>query len=1035
MSIFDRSELRALQPAATPAPAATPVFRAAPAASARAPAVIPSGAPRTRTNFDEAQMRTESGGRQLDSNGRPLVGRYRDGSTPAPGKEAYGAGQMQIATARETARINNIAWDQNRFMNDREYNLDLADAHMGNLLATYNGDRTLARAAYHSGEPIVNRAIARYGREGFAQGLGPEGRRYIQMGSDAGSGPSESRASGGAATAGVGNPTQFLEGLASQLAPETANSSGVRQNSSAIFGSDAAIKGAEGQLREETTQHRSEIDILNQVTQVAQAGAVEAMTQQVNDTRTISQQITQENQRMQERLNPVFQARGRIADQLDELATMNPLERSLRGVFDLNYDQEYLEGQLDRFDRTLEARSSDNEMMQSLHTVALGEINRRYAMDTAIPNLMVEQANADMGLTAMRIQNTAGMLGNLKDSINSESTIIAARANARGDMMNQLDTPTLVQLQQQAQSGSGTVSFNGVEFSEAELRQGVNQRNALELNMEGARNAMALGRMDMADRFATNITSSLTRSQIDAAIANGGIHEGIQLNQLELANAQQAAGERDQRTAQQVANAMPAKLALETATAYMQQATVNHTRSRQLLGDEAMRPSAGLVRIGADLTHRLAQATRDGAPPEVITELVRQIGVNSQAYNEQVDATILRSVGGDTIAAGFIGGFIRGVPLDSAASQNAMVHFAVKGTMPDGVAFSDSARQVFREYAAAVQTVREQAGSTRLSEDTLKQRVSAMMAERVPAIMGRQRHDEIYGALPEYARNIGNNFGNFPESQWASIRSSAALDAATAFATTLQTSRENVQTMVRTGQPIPGPDGPALFARFEEQYDKYNSFEMLSTVKLVDQQPQIVPGQRNSTLMIDMLRGPEMQNALRIDHQARGSHSVAEYLVNPMAYGAVQTNLGSTAQGLLDGQAEADQIERQIMQNPGLNMLTVPTQRTAMMLKSIPDVGMTGAATLAPFTQQFFESYTPDWGIQSTNERFRAQDAAFKSALQAHRFDDPTAETYRRAALSNWDEYATREQGFFERWSAEFLMSAQELTSPGARYR
>ena len=127
-----------------------------------------------------SQIRLESGGKQFDSQGRPLLGRYRDGSAPKPSEQAFGAGQIQIATARETAKRHGIPWNERRLLTDRNYNLLLADTHMGDLVTRYGGDKTLAIAAYHSGSGNVDRALREYGREGFAQGLGPEGRNYVK---------------------------------------------------------------------------------------------------------------------------------------------------------------------------------------------------------------------------------------------------------------------------------------------------------------------------------------------------------------------------------------------------------------------------------------------------------------------------------------------------------------------------------------------------------------------------------------------------------------------------------------------------------------------------------------------------------------------------------------------------------------------------------------------------------------------------------------------------------------------------------------
>lgn len=135
------------------------------------------------TFFATAIVGQESGGRQVDAQGNPLVGRDRQGRVPGAGRggPAIGAAQIQEATARNTAKQHGIAWDPARWKNDKQYNLELGRLHFNDLAKAYGGDLQLASAAYHSGEPNVNRALEKHGRAGFVQGLGPEGQNYVQQ--------------------------------------------------------------------------------------------------------------------------------------------------------------------------------------------------------------------------------------------------------------------------------------------------------------------------------------------------------------------------------------------------------------------------------------------------------------------------------------------------------------------------------------------------------------------------------------------------------------------------------------------------------------------------------------------------------------------------------------------------------------------------------------------------------------------------------------------------------------------------------------
>lgn len=123
----------------------------------------------------------ESGGRQFDANGNPLIGRDSKGRVPGPdrGGAAFGVAQMQIGTARDTAKMLGIPFDEKRFYNDPNYNYQLGLAHYKMLREKY-GNPALAAGAYHSGMGNVDKAVAAHGPANFVQGLGPEGQNYVQ---------------------------------------------------------------------------------------------------------------------------------------------------------------------------------------------------------------------------------------------------------------------------------------------------------------------------------------------------------------------------------------------------------------------------------------------------------------------------------------------------------------------------------------------------------------------------------------------------------------------------------------------------------------------------------------------------------------------------------------------------------------------------------------------------------------------------------------------------------------------------------------
>lgn len=90
------------------------------------------------------------------------ISRDPDGPGPAGGG-AVGAMQLLPETARAMARRLNVPFDQNRLLNDVEYNQMLGQEYLDFLSDRYDGDVFLATTAYHAGEGNVDRWLRRHG--------------------------------------------------------------------------------------------------------------------------------------------------------------------------------------------------------------------------------------------------------------------------------------------------------------------------------------------------------------------------------------------------------------------------------------------------------------------------------------------------------------------------------------------------------------------------------------------------------------------------------------------------------------------------------------------------------------------------------------------------------------------------------------------------------------------------------------------------------------------------------------------------------
>ena len=139
----------------------------------------------------------ESAGRQFDKYGNPL--------TSSAG--AIGISQMLPSTGPEAAALAGVRWDENLFYNSPEYNEKLGRAYFNNLVNRYNGDTTLASAAYNAGMGNVDKAVARASANGgsWTDYLPGETRKYISGMPD---GISSAAYNAGSGSGGAGKSTE-----------------------------------------------------------------------------------------------------------------------------------------------------------------------------------------------------------------------------------------------------------------------------------------------------------------------------------------------------------------------------------------------------------------------------------------------------------------------------------------------------------------------------------------------------------------------------------------------------------------------------------------------------------------------------------------------------------------------------------------------------------------------------------------------------------------------------------------------------------
>ena len=71
--------------------------------------------------------------------------------------------QLLPATARRTAKSAGVTYQKDRLTADPDYNIQLGQTYLGQMLERYEGEAPLALAAYNAGPSRVDRWLRQYG--------------------------------------------------------------------------------------------------------------------------------------------------------------------------------------------------------------------------------------------------------------------------------------------------------------------------------------------------------------------------------------------------------------------------------------------------------------------------------------------------------------------------------------------------------------------------------------------------------------------------------------------------------------------------------------------------------------------------------------------------------------------------------------------------------------------------------------------------------------------------------------------------------
>lgn len=979
------------------------------------------------------QVNQESGGKQFDRNGNPLTSK----------KGAIGVAQIMPETGPEAAKLAGVAWDENRYKTDAAYNRKLGDAYMDAQRKRFNGDEVAATAAYNAGPTRVAKLQARHGAN-WQQHLPAETKDYLQ------------RILGVAVPSAKPGLGQSLEGIVANLAVrpepykvgdptkgETANYSDSKGQVNAISGNGidpATMSAAVTRQQKATNTYADFLD--NALTQVrANSAEVEAVASRVATTKeNLFTDIAGREAELEEKIKPHLERRAKLIARLEELDNMSPLQRSLKGMFNADYNKDVIEGKLARVDTMIGLHNQSYEELNKLRSGVAGLSVEADAADGAVLDARARSINAEAGLLGQIVNATANATQAVSLPLEMQVNTLKLEATQKNVLLGNATTEQVTKWYNDASaSPDGTITVDGVKFTVGELQGASRESQGQDMRFQSLKNAHALNDMQTYDYLETQMIDHMSVEQVAEAMKAGGVWNGQQLSMSKLAGAAQTTQAARTAAVDQIVGGTAQGTAVAIQNSMSDFWGKVGERTVEMFG----KTPPMLTQIGAQVVHEKQvweegrkAAAKAGVENDYIRTTLPQLQSMQKRLEDATEEVAKTWGGGNASMTAVASAYLRGLPLTGDAATDGLMQIARAG-MPAGSKMSGPAQAAIRAAAAVIEeadnpaTANGQdigsllAGGKKMTAAELKRRVQQTVAN----VYADNITDQVMKSLPQIARNVRdeNNPGKlhpFARVREEDYRMAVAHGDEEGFAATgkdLGLSPLQVKQMFNQGvkgaiwQQVSKAKGLSD-GQFNDFLENTQAVQLSAMMEALDASHSAAPGFKPSKAFADLLQNPAVSN--QVD-QMVGSYGVSDFgafLVSNAAGGGYREGWATFADNVQRVQIRQNsaQLQEQIRQQRSL--FGDPMRRMDTVLRA-GGLNAQESQTLVNATRSLFKQRGPDVNQMDAGEKMiymrtgMAMTAQTRQnfddltyIIQNHKFEDPNVERLRQRASKSWAE-------------------------------
>lgn len=294
--------------------------------------------------------------------------------------------------------------------------------------------------------------------------------------------------------------------------------------------------------------------------------------------------LQDQTKNFQTQTQPLLQQRVNIADRQREIATMNPLKRSILGFFDNSYNPDKLNAVDSTIKDQIATRATQYQNGLATQDEILKTIDARYAGNADMIDQMLAHGQATITNAAHGVGSAQQMLQDSIAGIGAQTDVIRAQDLARQDTLANLDHGQVNQALAAAQKNGGTAIVNGVPLSEAALKTAGMNWSEKELSLSNLALSNKNQQMELTDRNESRMVSLMTMPEIQTAMQNGGVYQGQKISQIKLGSALASGLAARDASAQSAVTNTSAGIAMSGMQGISQSAARGEAQAKQLFG-------------------------------------------------------------------------------------------------------------------------------------------------------------------------------------------------------------------------------------------------------------------------------------------------------------------------------------------------------------------------------------------------------------------------------------------------------------------